>query len=164
MNYQEILKEIDLFSGLSAHQLARISELCKEKSFKKDEVIFQENSGETDLYIVLDGSVVILVDPSLVSSDINRKIGSEEIAILRRGQIFGEMALADEGIRSASAKAMDETTQVLQIERRPLLELCKSDTDLGFKIMFNLCNDLALKIRNADLQIRATFLKKDQEL
>ncbi len=157
-NYSAILKQIDLFNSLSDSQLEQINALCKELQFPKEQLIFSENSRDTELYIVLDGEVGILVNPSLVSSKPMSNVGSESIAVLRKGQVFGELALADEGIRSASVKSLQDDTHVLQIARKPLLDLCKQDTDLGFKIMYNLCNELAMKVRTADLQLRDTFL------
>ncbi len=158
-NFSDLLKKIDLFLDLSDRQLERVNSLCRELKYQKDEMIFLENSRETEIYIVLDGEVGILVDPSIISSNPLSGAAKETIAIVREGQVFGEMALADEGIRSASARSLQNNTRMIQIERKPLLDLCKQDPDLGFKIMFNLCNELALKIRTADLQIREAFLK-----
>jgi CRP-like cAMP-binding protein len=158
-DYSALLKTIDLFLGLSDHQLERINSLCRKTKYQKYDIIFHENSRETELYIVLDGEIGILVDPSTVSPEPRSGVDKEMIAVVHEGEIFGEMALADEGIRSASARSLQNDTGVLVIERKPLLDLCKQDPDLGFKIMFNLCNALALKIRTVNLQLREALLK-----
>jgi CRP-like cAMP-binding protein len=51
----------------------------------------------------------------------------------------------------------------LKITRAKFLELCKSNPELGYLVMYNLSVDLARKIRNADLQIREALLYQQQE-
>jgi CRP-like cAMP-binding protein len=96
--------------------------------------------------------VEILVTPGFVAG------GHEQepiiLAELRQGQIFGEMALVDEGVRSATARVSRNETLVLRIQRKRLLLLCDTYPELGYKIMRNLAVDLALKIRHTDLTLR----------
>ncbi len=156
--YLHFLKETDLFHNLDEAQLHKVEMLCKDRQIKAGEYIFNENSKETELYLVVKGEVNILVNPSTVSKTPPKKIKPEVIAIMRRGQSFGEMSLSDEGIRSASAAASSEDVRLLIIARIELLNLCNSDPALGYKVMFNLCNDLSQKIRVANLQIRDALL------
>ncbi len=80
------------------------------------------------------------------------------IATLRRGQSFGEIALVDEGLRSATVRAAQKNTRLLIIERARVMLLCETYPQLGYRLMYNLAADLALKIRNADLRIRETLI------
>ena len=91
--------------------------------------------------------------------------GSENktIATLRRGQSFGEVALVDEGLRSASACASQKDTRLLIIPRDKLIMLCDTYPQLGYRLMYNLAADLAMKIRNTDLRIREQLLYKPHE-
>jgi CRP/FNR family transcriptional regulator, cyclic AMP receptor protein len=152
------LKETDLFHNLDDAQIHRVEKLCMDRKYKPGEIIFNENSRETELYLVIKGEVNILVNPSIVSKTPGRKLEPEVIAKLCRGQSFGEMSLTDEGIRSASAVAGSEDVRLLIISRTELLILCNSDPALGYKVMLNLCNDLSQKIRAANLQIRDALL------
>lgn len=156
--YINFLKESDLFFDLTNEQLLMIETLCDEQSFKKGDMVFSENTREGELYLVMDGMVEILVNPNLVSSRPEQGTKPSAIALLRRGQSFGEIALVDEGIRSASAIAGEDHTRLLRIPREQFLSLCKSKPELGYKVMYNLSMDLAQKIRNADLQIREALL------
>lgn len=85
------------------------------------------------------------------------------IAKLRRGQSFGEVALVDEGLRSASARAAQKDTRLLVIQRNQIIMLCETYPQLGFRLMHNLAADLAMKIRSTDLRIRDQLLYKPQE-
>jgi CRP-like cAMP-binding protein len=154
------LKQSDIFYQFTPTQLELVANLCQEVVFQKDELIFKENSGSKELYIIVQGEVDIFVDPSLVSSSMEAGTENKTIATLRRGQNFGEVALVDEGLRSASACASQKDTRLLIIPRD---KLCDTYPQLGYRLMYNLAADLAMKIRNTDLRIREQLLYKPQE-
>jgi CRP-like cAMP-binding protein len=161
--YNNFLIETDLFFNLNPQQIKLIETLCEELVFQKGEIVFSENTREGELYIVENGLVEILVNPDLIAPSHRKSNQPSAIALLRRGQSFGEIALVDEGIRSASAIARENDTRLLKITRAKFLELCESHADLGYLVMYNLSVDLARKIRNADLQIREALLYQQQE-
>ncbi len=157
------LKQSDIFYQFTPTQLELVANLCQEVVYQKDELIFKENSGSKELYIIVQGEVDIFVDPSLVTSSMEAGTENRTIATLRRGQNFGEVALVDEGLRSASACASQKDTRLLIIPRDKLIMLCDSYPQLGYRLMYNLAADLAMKIRNTDLRIREQLLYKPQE-
>jgi CRP-like cAMP-binding protein len=81
---------------------------------------------------------------------------------LRQGQIIGEVALVDEGTRSATVKVSEDNTYLLKISRERLMMLCDNYPELGYKLMKNLAADLAFKIRNTDLTVRQLQLMLSQ--
>ena len=103
-----------------------------------------------------------MVDPSLISTA-EDGIENKIIATMRRGQSFGEVALVDEGLRSASACAAQKETRLLIIPRDKLIMLCETYPQLGYRLMYNLAADLAMKIRNTDLRIREQLLYRSHE-
>lgn len=151
------LKQSDIFYQLTPTQLELVSNLCQEEVYQAGDVVFRENSSSKELYIIAQGEVEILINPgnpasaSLLETDL-------VLAKLRRGQSFGEVALVDEGLRSASARVTQNDSQLLVIARDKLIMLCETYPQLGFRLMHNLAADLALKIRNTDLQIRDQLL------
>ncbi|HAV77314.1 MAG TPA: hypothetical protein DCX53_08170 [Anaerolineae bacterium] len=151
------LKQCDIFYQFTPTQLELVANVCQEVTFQKDDLIFKENSRSKELYIIVQGEVDISVDPSLVGA---REDGVENrvIATMRRGQSFGEVALVDEGLRSASACASQKETHLLIIPRDKLIMLCDTYPQLGYRLMYNLAADLAMKIRNTDLRIREQLL------
>lgn len=153
------LKESDLFFNLTNAQLELVENLCEEKVFQSGDIVFEENSREKELYLIMRGEVQILVNPRIVSPNpIDVQTDSKVIALLRRGQSFGEIALVDEGVRSASAHASENNTHLLRIPRNKFILLCNMYPELGYRVMFNLAVDLSQKIRNADMQIREALL------
>ncbi len=49
------------------------------------------------------------------------------------------------------------------IPRDKLIMLCDTYPQLGYRLMYNLAADLAMKIRNTDLRIREQLLYKPQD-
>ncbi len=154
------LKQGDIFYQFTATQLELVANLCQEIIFQENEVIFRENSGSKELYVIAQGEVEILINPALVGGPSNGEQVETRIATLRRGQSFGEVALVDEGLRSATARAAKKDTRMLIIPRDKLIMLCETYPQLGYRLMYNLAADLAMKIRNTDLRIREQLLYK----
>lgn len=136
------LKQTEIFYQLTPSQLEMILNIAEETRYPDGAFIFKEGDRSKELYVILDGQVEIVVGPS-----------QKQLALLRRGQSFGEMALVDEGIRSASARASGET-RLLVIPRNKLLMLCNTYPQMGYRLMYNLATDLATKIRHTDLKIK----------
>ncbi len=156
------LKQSDIFFQFTPTQLELVANICHETTYKEDELIFKENSGSKELYVIVQGEVDILVDPSLVGAP-EDGVETKIIATMRRGQSFGEVALVDEGVRSASARAAQKDTRLLIVSRDKLIMLCETYPQLGYRLMYNLAADLAMKIRNTDLRIREELLYKSRD-
>lgn len=159
------LKQSDIFYQFTPTQLELVANLCQEIVFQAGEIILKENSSSQELYIITQGEVEILLNPALIDASDKGKdkdLGSV-IATLRRGQSFGEVALVDEGLRSATARAAQKDTHLLAISRDKLIMLCETYPQLGYRLMYNLAADLAMKIRNTDLRMRGQLLYKPHE-
>jgi len=155
--YVNILRQTDIFYDLTDPQLEMVAGLCSEVKAKTGETIFEENSASDELYIIASGEIDILVNPALIqpNSGSSRAL---TIVTLRRGQIFGEVALVDQGLRSASARCSTGKARLLVIPRDRLIKLCDSYPDMGYRLMRNIAADLAFKIRGTDLMIREKLL------
>jgi CRP-like cAMP-binding protein len=157
MAYAYILEQIDIFEDLSPKQLEFVDKICVEKSYNQDEVIFEENTPSTEFYIIVDGEVDIQVDPDTIG-DGTDSYEPTTIATLRRGQSFGEVAIIDPGVRSASAKCSSETCQLLMIDRNDFLKLLESNFEMGYIVMRNFAVDLSVRIRQTNLLVRESLM------
>ncbi len=157
--YINVLRQADIFYDLTELQLEMVAALCSEVVPDDGEIIFEENSASDELYVVASGAVEITVSPAMVrSASTGRPPGPLVIATIRRGQTFGEVALVDQGLRSASARCATKKTRLLVIPRDQLINLCDTDSPLGYRLMRNIAADLAFKIRGTDLAIREQLL------
>lgn len=150
-----ILKQTDIFYELTNTQLELVASICEEKVYQTGDMVFAENSAGDELYVIAEGEVDIQVDSKVIGFDGD---GPQTIATLRRGQSFGEVALVDEGVRSAAARVSRHNTRLLVIPRMKLMLLCDTYPQLGYRLMRNLAADLAMKIRNTDMQVREHLL------
>jgi len=157
MAYIYILQQVDIFEDLSPEQLGFVDKICIEKNYNQSELIFEENSPSREFYIIVDGEVEIQVDPDTIGDGSN-SYQPTTIATLRRGQSFGEVAIIDPGVRSASAKCGSETCRLLMINREDFLLLLEDDYKMGFIVMRNFAADLSLKIRQTNLMIRESLM------
>ncbi len=152
-----LLKQSDIFHQFTPAQLELIAALCEERNYSSGETVVEEGASSTEIYIIVQGEVDILVNPAMVG----KPYFSQElvtIATLRRGQSFGEVALVDESLRSATVRSAQKDTQLQIISRDKLIQLCETNPQLGYRLMYNLAADLAMKIRNIDFRIRETLL------
>jgi CRP-like cAMP-binding protein len=158
MSFANLLKQADIFYELTPTQLELVAALVQDRRCKAGDIIFEENAASDELYIIAQGEIDIQVDPALVGGEEAKGIGPVTIATLRRGQSFGEVALVDQGLRSATARCSANNTQLLIVPRDKLILLCDTYPQLGYRMMRNLAADLALKIRSTDLRIREEIL------
>ena len=158
--YINFLKETELFYNLTQEQLEQVETICEVVDYDKGTVIVAESSREDELYLILRGEAEVLIDPSLVQTRQTTTTEPHIVSILRRGQSFGEIALVDQGVRSASVRCSLRNTRMLRIARQRLLDLCETNPQLGYRVLFNLAADLAQKIRNSDLRIREALLSQ----
>lgn len=109
------------------------------KVYGKGEVIVQQ--GETDdcMYEILEGEVEVLQE---------REGKEVRLAVLAKGEFFGEMSIFEKEVRSATVRAMGEV-RALTIDKRTLLRRISEDPTLAFRIMERMSH----RIRELDNEI-----------
>jgi CRP/FNR family cyclic AMP-dependent transcriptional regulator len=152
-----VLKQVDIFYQFTPPELEMVANLCEERAYGIGEIILEEGTSSKELYVITHGEVEILVNPAIIGGPESPK-GMFSITILRRGQSFGEIALVDEGLRSASVRVAQNDTRLLILSRDRMMRLCESYPKFGYRLMYNLAADLAMKIRNTDLLVRETLI------
>ncbi len=143
----DLLKRVSIFSGLSEEQLARIAKLCRSATHSKGDDVVREGDPSNELYIIQEGGVEIILGSASVP-------GPTPILHLGKGQIFGEMALVDRGLRSATVRATSDNTVLHVIIRDAFNRLCDEDTRIGYIVMRNVAADLSFKLRHYNLAWR----------
>lgn len=121
MNHVVILGKISIFSGIEVEQLLGVAEISEEVSFDEGAVVFSQGEPASDLYVVLSGSVDVLV-------------GTHPVATLGPGQCFGELAILDRLTRTATIQA-SEPLKCLKIARSDFEDLLDISPDLSKAIM-----------------------------
>lgn len=150
-----ILKQVPIFSELKKNELREFERIIHKRHYKKDEVIFYEGEPGLGMYIIESGSIKIF-------KDYDNK-AKEELATLNVGDFCGEMALLDESPRSATAVA-DEASTLIGIFRPDMFSLIEKKSKLGNKILLNLAQMIAerLRLNNTELQELKQKLEKSK--
>ena len=143
-----LLEKVALFEGLTHAQLKKVAALASVETFPAGAFLFKEGDVSSTMYILTDGRVRI---SKRVSG-----IGEEALAILERGQYFGEMALIDESPRSADAIA-HSTCEVSSIDRAKLEALLFTDKDLAYVLLWTFVRTLAGRLRETNEKIKGFF-------
>jgi CRP/FNR family transcriptional regulator, cyclic AMP receptor protein len=142
----ELLRPLPLFTALTADELGKIAELCESKSYESGDYIFHEGEPGNRLFIIVEGGVRI-----------SRQIpgaGEEALAVLKRGSMFGEMAVFDRSERSTDAISHGGTT-VLTISRSEFEMLLEFNRDLGYKVLWAVVRLLSGRLRATNDSLRS---------
>ena len=146
MESTSLLRQIPLFKELTSADLEKLSEIASNVTFDRGERIFAEESTGDSLFIVNSGLVRVLK---------KGRMENDEVASLRVGQHFGEMALIDDGPRSATIEAA-EPTQLIQIKREDLENLLATDLDLAHRLYRTMAKYLCLRLRQTTKDFAST--------
>ena len=95
------------------------------KVYQHGEVIIREGEVGNCMYVIQAGQVEVLL-----------KRGDDEVcvAVLEDGDVFGEMALFEQEVRSATVRARGEV-RALALEKRTFLRKIHEDPSLVFRIL-----------------------------
>lgn len=132
-----LLKSVGLFESIAAENLSGIARIAEEVTYPPAATIFGDGDPAESLYIVATGAVRI-------------HKGDSELAVLRRGECLGEMALLDGAPRSAAATTIEETT-LLEIDQDDFFEVLAANPEITRGIM----RLLSRRLRDASQKLAA---------
>jgi CRP/FNR family cyclic AMP-dependent transcriptional regulator len=102
--------------------------------YRKSEVIFEEGSTGSEMYLIHSGRVLLSV---------RRNEGEQTpLIVLNPGDFFGEMALVDDSPRSTSASAVDDDTELIVVDRARFLFMVRQQPEFALSLMHTLCQRL----------------------
>jgi HD-GYP domain-containing protein (c-di-GMP phosphodiesterase class II) len=118
---------------MSDHDLRQIGSIVTERQYPKGAVIIEERTEAERFFIICHGKIEIT----------KRFEGDQEfvLAVQSDGDFFGEMALLDEGPRSATARALEDTT-VLEVSSQDFEGLLYRAPTMAYHIMKELSSRL----------------------
>jgi CRP/FNR family transcriptional regulator, cyclic AMP receptor protein len=134
----QLLKNVVLFKDLSMRDLAMVDGLMHAREYLADEVIFDEGEEGQGLFVVLSGRVKITLPAS----------ANNLLLDLGPGAFFGEVALLDQSVRTAQARAVEDT-QIVALFRAEFYSLLETHSAIASRISFQLARVLAARLRQA---------------
>ena len=126
MDDAEILSRVALFSLMKRRDLKRIAKLAKHHSYEKGDLIVKEGARDGRLFVIISGEVSVIKELGGPSEKMLR--------VLRSDNYFGEMALIDDYIRTASVVA-NEQTEVLSLDRWNIREEIRKYPSIAIELL-----------------------------
>lgn len=132
-----LLNDVPLLTELTPDELARVVAASAPHSLLRNDLLFAEGDEPDHLYVVVSGRIAIS----------NKSVDGREsmMALMERGDLFGEMPLFDGLMRSAEARAL-EASEVLSIPYDPLRDIYENRPAL----LWGVVHLLAQRLRNTD--------------
>ena len=120
------------------------------QTFDAGKVIFNEGDSGDRMYIIQSGQVRV-----------SRNIGGREheLALLEKGDFFGEMAIVSRIARTATATAV-ETTHLLAFDRQGFMGMIEKNAKIALNVIDKLCR----RLQNANSQIQMLFQRNQRSL
>jgi CRP/FNR family transcriptional regulator, cyclic AMP receptor protein len=141
----QLLRNVAIFRDLDDGELARVSEVCREERFNSGEYIFREGESGSRLYLIVEGEVRI--SRTIPGS------GEEALAVLKKGAMFGEMAVFDRSERSTDAIS-NGGTKCLTISRSDFELLLDFNRDIAYKVLWSVVRLLSARLRMTNDNLR----------
>ncbi len=140
----ELFRGIDLFDRFSDDDFRQLADASDTVELTRSDVVFSEGADPDACYIMVDGRVAIS----------NKSFDGREsmVAIMERGDLFGEMGLFDGIGRSAEARAL-EPSSVLRVPYDVLRSVWESSPEL----LWSVVRLLSQRIRSTDEALADAF-------
>jgi CRP/FNR family transcriptional regulator len=128
-----LLGRVPIFSELTERELVELSQVAVPRSYERGQVVFREGDDGDTCYVVRSGAVGI--------SRRHPDGRSITLAELRGGEVFGELALFDGEVRSATVEALADTN-ALALLSGDVQRLLREHPGIALKMLAALANRL----------------------
>lgn len=152
LSIKDLLTKVEYFKTLDDLHIRKLIEIGILKQLKHNEVLFKENDPGDAFYIILSGAVEIYTETL-----------NKTLAILQKGDFFGELALMLGIPRTASVKAQQETI-LFSINNQQFDRLLKDYPELSECIIGQLTkNQKELNRRRQELKEKGLLKVEEEE-
>ena len=126
-----ILKSLDLFSELDDKDIEIIAQAVVEKEFAPHTVLIEQETDPDVAYFIYEGGAKVF--------RLTEEGDQVNLSICGPGEIVGEMALIDQGARSASVEALGKT-KVLTLSGQDFKKIVSTHPQLAYRLLVILTN------------------------
>jgi CRP-like cAMP-binding protein len=119
------LTNINLFMEMSAEQMKTLEQRTVMREVRRKEVLYLPGDAGDRIYLLKRGVVKI--------SGLNDDGREVILALLRKGEVFGEEAVLDDSPRDHMAEAYDDAL-VCILSKRDFMEILRGSPEMAFKV------------------------------
>jgi len=140
MEVVNFLQTLPMFKTWTKGSLTKLSFFFKEKFFVRKQLVFKEKDSSDEVYIIRDGEFQfyknIRLEPQANFDFVLRKVSNmlkkdhvhrTDLAILSKGEIFGEDEVIHDVPRNTSCLCISMTASVLYLSKSDFLKRIKND-------------------------------------
>ncbi len=138
------LANSDLGQELNHNHRIRLAAQLRQRTYAPYTSIVSAKDEGNEMYLVQDGTVEVWSDPDNPGE---LPMQPQRAAVLKPGQIVGELAMIDQGARSADLISGPEGATVLALSRDRLMALLEDDPELGTRLMWQLTRAMSQRVR-----------------
>jgi CRP-like cAMP-binding protein len=138
---KESLAAAELFAELNDEQMSRLAAVGATQSYKRGDTIFSQGEEGKQMFVICSGAVRV--------SRTVPGIGEEAFAVLKRGSVFGEMAVFDDIPRSADAIA-HSSCELFVVEKEALHRLFAHNRLLACNVLDKMVRLLSRRLRESN--------------
>jgi len=139
------LEDSNLFHGFSGDVLETIKNVMQPVSLKSGDTLFKQNEIATELYVVLEGEIDILLPYG--------KNHYKRLAKFGPGAFFGEIVFLKPGPRTADAKTIKDS-ELLMLSDQGFQQLRQANPHAAIKLLMRLSRELSERLRWSDSELR----------
>jgi predicted RND superfamily exporter protein len=132
-------KTIKLFQGLRPFQAKMVTLMGELKTFPRGQHIIHQGEMGNEMYVLINGTADVVLHSSTQPRHLNT---------LRRGDVFGEMALIRHQERSSDVIATEDV-EALAVNERFLMRIKKRYPRIATEIFFNISRILSDRLEQA---------------
>ncbi len=125
----EFLHSVPVFAELGGKDLAFLENLVHLRHYHPHEIVFEEGDPGSGMYVIRSGRVKVFQR--------RNETDEQELALLGRGDFFGETTLTAPAPRTASVRTLDHTALV-GLFRADLLETALKNPAVANRILLGL--------------------------
>lgn len=135
-SHVQILGQVPLFTGLYEGQLRKLAQRLTKREYQKGDAIITQGKGGEGLFVVVTGAAeAVRIQPDGDKVTVN-EFGENDF--------FGELALLDEGLRTASVIATRNVTCLI-LTRWDFKGILKSEPEMAITML----EEMAKRFRRA---------------
>jgi CRP-like cAMP-binding protein len=121
----QVLQEMPLFRNIDQKRLRVVAMMGESRTYRVAERLFEQGDEGDAAFIIIDGEVEVLV----------RVDGGEQsVAVLGKGEIFGELAVICDQARSTAIAARTEL-EALRLDRNTVINLMREFPDITLELV-----------------------------
>ncbi|NUM46143.1 MAG: cyclic nucleotide-binding domain-containing protein [Anaerolineales bacterium] len=128
---EKFLSHVPLFSGLHDRQLKQLSRRFVTRSYQPNEYVVSQGKGGAGMFVIVSGHAEAVLESRDGDKTVVNTFGPSDF--------FGEIALLDDGPRTASVVATEET-ECLILSRPDFIAVMQNDAEMGVIIAQELAN------------------------